>query len=102
LGTERGVFKSEEGGKNWKAVNTGLPITRVRALTFHPAQSKTLFVEAGGNIFKSMDGGETWNPMKTGLIEVGVKALVIDPVTPNRLYVGTEGNGVFIIPSCPF
>jgi photosystem II stability/assembly factor-like uncharacterized protein len=80
--SERGVFKTTDGGKNWKKVlykdeNTGAidlvmdpknPDVLYAALYQH--QRKGWGYNGGGpgsGIFRSMDGGATWTELKHGL-----------------------------------
>ena len=66
-----GVFKSEDGGKSWKAVNNGMNRWYhhyVRSIGIHPLADSILFRCSGdlrnqtffGSIHKSTDGGEHW------------------------------------------
>jgi photosystem II stability/assembly factor-like uncharacterized protein len=91
------VFKSTDGGENWKAVNNGLTNIDVRALAIDPLTPTTLYAGTwGGGVFKSTDGGENWGAVNMGLVNLYVFALAIDPVTPTTIYAGTD-SGVFTI-----
>jgi photosystem II stability/assembly factor-like uncharacterized protein len=61
-GTTHGVQRSDDGGKNWHAVNDGLSNPHVRWLAYHPDISDLEFAgtEPAG-IFVSHDGAEHWN-----------------------------------------
>ena len=69
-GTTSGLFKSVDGGKNWKKLEKGLPTTaqglsRI-GFTIAPTNPNRLYatVEAPpqyGGIFRSDDAGETWS-----------------------------------------
>jgi photosystem II stability/assembly factor-like uncharacterized protein len=55
--TERGLFRSTDGGENW--IEMASPISKPVALAF--AHSGTLYViNPGGRLFRSMDEGVTW------------------------------------------
>jgi photosystem II stability/assembly factor-like uncharacterized protein len=60
-GTTTGVYRSDDGGLEWRPVNEGLSIAHVRWLAFHPAVSDLEFAgtEPAG-IFVSRDGAESW------------------------------------------
>jgi photosystem II stability/assembly factor-like uncharacterized protein len=100
-----GVYKSDDGGGTWNAVNTGmLDGFAIFALAIDPVTPSTLYAglggydggPGGGGVFKSMNGGGTWSPVNTGLSQnIGVLALAIDPITPLTLYAGTDAGGVF-------
>lgn len=56
-----GVFKSENAGDTWQAMNTGLSETRVAAVALHPTQPSRIYaLTASGGVFRSTDGAATW------------------------------------------
>ncbi len=65
-GTNGGIFKSTDGGANWKQLKQGLPDGIIDAeLAIAPTNSKRVYatVEAGANgtaLYRSDDGGDTW------------------------------------------
>ncbi len=89
-----GVFKSRDAGGSWRAVNTGLTNTFVRALAIDPTTPTTLYAGTDGGVFKSVNGANSWSAVNTGLTDTSVIALVINPTTPAILSAGT-GTGVF-------
>ncbi|MBI4496716.1 MAG: hypothetical protein HY689_02310 [Chloroflexi bacterium] len=58
LGTDRGLFKSIDGGQSWNA----LPLrSEVAALALDPADSRVLLAaDSRGQVFRSADRGLTW------------------------------------------
>ena len=81
-GGERGLFKSIDGGKNWKNVLSSGEYTGVTDVVMDPKNPNVLYaathqrhrnvwaiVNAGpeSGIHKSVDGGETWSELKSGL-----------------------------------
>jgi photosystem II stability/assembly factor-like uncharacterized protein len=89
-----GVFRSNDSGDIWTAVNTGLPpYVGVRMLVIDPGTPSTLYAgsEYGDGVFKSTDSGASW----TAITNMNVWELAIDPHTPSTLYAGTDGYGVF-------
>ncbi|MBI2408493.1 MAG: glycosyl hydrolase [Gemmatimonadetes bacterium] len=113
---ERGVYKSTDGGKNWRRVlfrndSTGaidLTVDRNNPNVLYAALWQAYRTEytmssggAGSGLFKSTDGGETWteitrNPgMPAGLVgRIGVS---VSPVNSNRVYALVENakGGLF-------
>lgn len=97
-----GVYKSQDGGASWAAVNSGLTKLNVLSLAINPALPTTVYAgTAGGGVFRSIDGGINWNQVSTGTTAVGidlgsatVNALRLDPNDPNTVYAATFG-GVF-------
>ncbi len=81
VGTHKtGVYRSDDGAKNWKQLNQGTTVLRIRALVIHPQDDRIVFAGTDGTgVFKTMDGGATWREMNRGLIDKVVRALVIDP-----------------------
>lgn len=112
IATQRGVLRSEDGGVNWQANNTGLPHQAVRRLALCPAQPDIVYLTlsslAGvepwqGGVYRSTDGGTTWTACNNGLSQtVGPKSgsinltswyecLAVHPQDPEIVYVGGEG-----------
>jgi photosystem II stability/assembly factor-like uncharacterized protein len=91
-----GVYKSTDGGKNWKRV--GLKETNtISRIIIHPTNPDIVYVAAVGRlwgsneergVFMTTDGGKTWT--KTLYIDQnhGASDLEIDPSNPNILYAG--------------
>ncbi|MGB5846409.1 MAG: hypothetical protein WBG94_18345 [Anaerolineales bacterium] len=61
VGTRVGIYRSEDRGDSWKAVNNGLTIRHIRWLAAHPDDPGRIFAgsEPAG-IFLSLDGGHSW------------------------------------------
>jgi photosystem II stability/assembly factor-like uncharacterized protein len=56
-----GVLKSQDAGKSWQLMNTGLSETPIAALALHPTQPARLYaVTDKGVLFRSTDGAATW------------------------------------------
>ena len=56
-----GVFKTTDGGMNWRVVNTGLTNTDVLSLAINPQNPLVVYAGThGGGVFKSMDGGQPY------------------------------------------
>ncbi len=52
----RGIFKSTDGGVNWKPVNKGLSVLNFTSITVDPSNPSLLYAGSGGNgIFKGVD-----------------------------------------------
>jgi photosystem II stability/assembly factor-like uncharacterized protein len=89
--SDRGVFKSTDGGATWGA--SGLTNVYVGALAIDPQTPSIIYAGTeGGGVFKSSDGGQSWLAINTGL--TGVADLVIDPQTPTILYSLIPNTGV--------
>ncbi len=94
--TGKGVYKSENGGKNWKHI--GLKETgQIGAVEIHPQHPDTVFVAAIGQafqpnkergIYRTTNGGESWEQVLFIADTVGVSDLEFCPNYPNILYAG--------------
>ena len=113
--SERGIYRSLDGGASWERVlyrdeNTGgsavaidpaEPQTVYAALwesRLGPWEDKNEFQGTGGGLFKSSDGGSTWKPLAAGLPkDLAQINIAIAPSAPRRLYatVGTTAPGEY-------
>tara|TARA_B110000438_G_scaffold285757_1_gene316218 strand:- start:22177 stop:25440 length:3264 start_codon:yes stop_codon:yes gene_type:complete len=106
-GGERGLYKTIDGGKNWKKVLGGNEWTGVTELVIDPRNPNNLYAATwqrhrtvaalmGGGpdsgLHRSIDGGETWEKLKTGLPKsnIGKIGLAISPQKPDVLYAALE------------
>ena len=109
--TERGIFRSEDGGAHWKKVlykdeNTGgsdvvidpkNPQVVYASLwndRLGPWEDRNSYESVGGGLFKSTDGGTTWNQLKAGLPDNLVQINVaVSASNPERLYATLSTKG---------
>jgi photosystem II stability/assembly factor-like uncharacterized protein len=91
----RGVYKSADGGETWRAVNRGLGLIWVSALSIDPTNPRVVFAGTRNGVYKSTDGGESWRAVNRGL-ELGegnwVSALSVDPTNPRVVFAGTDAG----------
>ncbi|MDX2285823.1 MAG: glycosyl hydrolase [Bacteroidia bacterium] len=109
-GGDRGLYKSSDGGKNWRKVLDISPNTGVNEVIIDPRNPDILYASAwqrrrhvwtliaGGPesaLYKSTDGGETWDKLSAGLPsgDVGRIGLAISPVNPDVVYAIIEASG---------
>ncbi len=116
--TERGVYRSVDGGKNWERVLYKDENTGAVQVSFDPNNANILYADmwAGrqgpwengqwngpeSGLFKSTDGGNTWKKLTKGLptIEQGLGRIGfgIAPTNSNRLYATVDagrGGGIY-------
>lgn len=106
-GGDRGLYKSVDGGKNWKKVleiseNTGVnnvvsdPCNPDIMYATSEQRRRTSFTKIGGGpesaVYKSTDGGETWRKIMKGLpsVDIGGMGIDVSPVDPNYVYLIVE------------
>ncbi len=109
-GPNSGLYKSTDGGENWRQITNGLPgveegLGRI-GVGIAPSDSKIMYatVDAatGGGIYKSTDAGESWSLINTDYRLWGrgsdFAEIRVHPKNPDRVYVGniasyTSGDG---------
>lgn len=106
-GGDRGLYKTTDGGKTWKAILTISENTGVTDIAQDPQNPDILYAASyqrrrhvwtlinGGPesaIYKSTDAGATWTKLRSGLpqAEMGRIGLAISPVDPNVVYATIE------------
>jgi photosystem II stability/assembly factor-like uncharacterized protein len=114
-GGDRGLYKSTDGGENWrKVLGDGLgnkdeddAYTGVSEVLMDPRDPDTMYAVAwqrlrsvavlmdggpGTGIHKSTDGGETWRELTSGLPDemTGKTGIAISPQNPDVLYATIE------------
>ena len=92
-----GVYKTDDGGKNWK--NMGLRDSEhIARIIVSPENSNIVYVAAQGPLwrkggdrgfYKSTDGGESWKKTLGDDEWTGVTDIVVDPRNPERVYAAT-------------
>jgi photosystem II stability/assembly factor-like uncharacterized protein len=91
------VYKSIDGGSNWKPINAGIPLVSMSALevaclAIDPGAPGAVY--AGTNdfgVFKSINGGTSWTLPGVGLPPaIGLASIAIDPETPATIYAATS------------
>jgi len=115
-GGDRGLYKTTDGGKNWKAALTISENTGMVDVAMDPSNPDIIYAAAyqrrrhvwtlidGGPesaIYKSTDAGVTWNKLKSGLpsVEMGRIGLAVSPADPSVVYATIEAadgkGGIF-------
>ena len=108
-GGERGLYKTEDGGKTWNRIqfvseNTGCNEVHLDPsnpdivyAAFHQRRRREWTYIGGGPesaIYKSVDGGKTWKKIHSGIPggDLGRIALAISPAMANRVYAMVEAQ----------
>jgi len=108
-GGERGLYKSEDGGKTWKLSLEISKNTGVTSVELNPSNPDILYAAAyqrrrtvaafmGGGpesaVYKSEDAGKTWRKLTVGLPEgdMGKIGLAVSPIDPAVVYATIEAG----------
>jgi photosystem II stability/assembly factor-like uncharacterized protein len=108
-GGDRGLYKTTDGGKTWKAVLNVSENTGVTDVVFDPRNPDVLYAAAyqrrrhvwtlidGGpesGIYRSSDAGQTWRKVNKGLPDgdKGRIGLAVSPLDPDVLYATIEAT----------
>jgi photosystem II stability/assembly factor-like uncharacterized protein len=98
-----GIWKTVDGGLNWKPVFDDKPVHAIGALAIAPSDNQIVFagtgesfirsnVSIGNGVWKSTDQGETWQ--QSGLENAGrISRIIIHPNNPDIIYVCAVGHG---------
>ena len=107
--TDRGVFRTTDGGKTWDKVLFVNDTTGVSSLIMDPTNSMVLYAGMwqmvrhpwnldnggpGSAIYRSIDGGNTWKKLTEGLPEgpYGNMGLAVAPSNPRHIYALVEAK----------
>jgi len=107
--TERGVFKTTDGGKTWNKILYRNDSTGCAEMAMDPQDANVLYAAMwdvrrephnfrsggpGSGLFKSTDGGATWHELRKGLPpgDLGRIGIAIAASKPSRLYAVVEAK----------
>ena len=108
-GGERGLYLTENGGKDWRLILKTDENTGVNEIHIDPRNSNVMYATAhqrrrhvftyvgggpGSKIYKSTDSGENWRELKSGLPSAikGRIGMDISPANPDFLYALVEAE----------
>ncbi len=98
-----GLWKTEDGGVNWRPVFDEQPVHSVGEVEVAPSDPNIVWagtgepfirsnVSIGNGVWKSTDGGESWTHM--GLEGTGrISRIIVHPANPDIVYAAAIGHG---------
>jgi photosystem II stability/assembly factor-like uncharacterized protein len=109
---DRGIYKTIDGGKNWKKVLFSNDMSGGAELVMEPGNPSVLYastwrvlrtpysLESGGTgsaLWKSTDGGDTWKSLNDkngfpGKTVIGNIGIAVSPVNPERVFALVESQ----------
>ena len=109
-----GMYRSQDGGKNWESIEAGLPSSFGFPSAIHPRDSNTIYLiplngdsqgrfvpDAAAAVYRTQDGGKSWEDLRDGLPQKNVffgvlrQAMATDSFDPLGLYFGTNTGSIF-------
>lgn len=102
LGSERGLFRSDNGADQWQRVESPLNGKEVWSILLSPHRPETMFVgTCPSRLFRSDDGGKSWTEPAVEMeqdcpriIHTRVTAIAADPGDPETFWAGVEIDGL--------
>lgn len=90
--TGAGMFKSTDGGSQWRRRTSGLAsgFTSVLDIAVHPDNADIAYASAFPGLYKTTNGGRSWTHKRPG----NGRAVALNPLKPNVVY-GAFQQGVF-------
>ena len=88
------LYKSEDYGKTWKNIASGVPFSPVNVILEDPVNENLLYAGTDNGLYLSLDQGDSWELFQNGIPAVAIHDLVIQPVA-GHLLVGTHGRSIY-------
>jgi photosystem II stability/assembly factor-like uncharacterized protein len=88
------IYKTTDGGKNWKEIVTGLPVDPINVIREDPNKKGLLFAGSERAVYVSFDWGEHWQSLRLNMPATSIRDLVIKD---DDIVVGTHGRSFWIL-----
>jgi photosystem II stability/assembly factor-like uncharacterized protein len=109
-----GMYRSDDGGRQWRSIEAGLPSSFGFPAAAHPRDPDTLYLlplngdvlgryvpDGRAAVWRTRDGGASWQALRQGLPQenafFGVlrQAMATDRLEPAGVYFGTSSGALF-------
>jgi len=99
-----GVYKTEDRGKHWRIINSGIASYAVYSLAADRTHPQTVYAATEEGLCKSEDGGERWRTLPhtgpkelriTGERERSFRSVAVDPKNGNTLYAASPAGRIY-------
>ena len=88
------VYMSDDYGKTWKDIGSGIPASPVNVIVEDPENESLLYVGTDNGAYVTFDQGKTWQNFSKGLPNVAVHDMVIQAEAKDLL-IGTHGRSIY-------
>jgi photosystem II stability/assembly factor-like uncharacterized protein len=87
-----GIYRSDDGGNDWRLIGSGLPNSPITALEVDPSNSSIVYAAPlYGSLYRSTDAGENFKLIPGMQVPI-VSSIAIDPFQPSNVYAGSVIN----------
>ncbi|HEX8282595.1 MAG TPA: YCF48-related protein [Pyrinomonadaceae bacterium] len=96
-GTNRGIWRSADGGDRWELLNTAATpgLINIESLAVDPRDADVIYAGTWYLPYKTTDGGQTWSITKTGIIDDSdIFAIEIDDSNPDHV-IASACSGIY-------
>ena len=109
-----GMYRSDDGGRQWQSIEAGLPSSFGFPAAVHPRDPATLYLlplngdsagryvpDASAAVWRTRDGGASWQALREGLPQSNVffgvlrQAMATDRLEPAGVYFGTNSGALY-------
>jgi photosystem II stability/assembly factor-like uncharacterized protein len=88
------IYRTDDYGKNWKAVTDGLPDGAAHAIAEDPDNRNLVFAAVESGVFVSFNGGDRWQSLDLNLPVASYRDLAIEQ---NTLVLATFGRALWAL-----